>query len=396
MSGKIYPRGGAGAFRGRFRSCGMMPQGNMETGRLLTGHSLSPVLRGDGERRMRTDELDFELPPELIAQEPPPARAASRLMHYRRSDRSVNHLTFSDLPRVLRRGDLLVFNDTRVIPARFVLRKPTGGRVEGLFLGEPSPGKWRVMLRNLGHYAGALSFDAAAEAGADVSAVLGDGEYELRVASDRPAVELLERVGRMPLPPYIRRGKGHDDRDELDRQRYQTVFAREAGAVAAPTAALHFSDELLAELDGAGVGRTFVTLHVGAGTFKPVTAERLEDHLMHAEWYSIGTEAADAVNRAKSQGRRVIAVGTTSARVLESQPAGQPLRARHGETSIFIRPGYEWKHVDALITNFHLPRSTLIALVAAMVGLEEQRRLYRLAIGERYRFFSYGDGMFIE
>jgi S-adenosylmethionine:tRNA ribosyltransferase-isomerase len=345
---------------------------------------------------MRTDELDFDLPPGLIAQEPPPTRAASRLMHYRRADRSVAHLTFSDLPRLLRRGDLLVFNDTRVIPARFVLRKPTGGRVEGLFLAEPSPGKWRVMLKNLGRYDGALAFEAMPGTQAVVSTALGDGEYDLEVSARVPAVELLERVGRMPLPPYIRRAKGQDHRDDVDRERYQTVFAREAGAVAAPTAALHFSDELLAELGRAGVERTFVTLQVGAGTFKPVTVERLDEHVMHSEWYSIGGEAADAVNRAKSQCRRVVAVGTTSARVLESQPAGEPLRAARGETSIFIRPGYEWKHVDALVTNFHLPRSTLIALVAAMVGLEEQRRLYRLAVEERYRFYSYGDGMLVE
>ena len=345
---------------------------------------------------MRTDELDFDLPPELIAQEPPPTRTASRLMRYRRADGSVAHLTFSDLPRVLRRGDLLVFNDTRVIPARFVLRKPTGGRVEGLFLSEPSPGRWRVMLRNLGSYAGPLSLEAAPEMRAGVLAVLGDGEYELELEAGVPAVELLGRVGRMPLPPYIRRAKGRDERDDLDRTRYQTVFAREAGAVAAPTAALHFSDELMGDLDRAGVERTFVTLHVGAGTFKPVTAQRLDDHVMHSECYSIDAAAAEAINRAKSQGRRVIAVGTTSARVLESQPAREPIRARRGETSIFIRPPYEWKHVDALVTNFHLPRSTLIALVAAMAGLEEQRRLYALAIGERYRFFSYGDAMFIE
>jgi S-adenosylmethionine:tRNA ribosyltransferase-isomerase len=345
---------------------------------------------------MRTDELDFHLPAELIAQEPPPTRAASRLMHYRRSDRSVAHLTFSDLPRMLWRGDLLVFNDTRVIPARFVLRKPTGGRVEGLFLSEPSPGRWRVMLRNLGGYAGALAFESAPAVGAEVAAAVGDGEYELEVGAGAPAVELLERIGRMPLPPYIKRGKERDDRDGLDRDRYQTVFAREAGAVAAPTAALHFSDELLAALDAAGVERTFVTLHVGAGTFKPVTAERLDDHVMHSEAYSIDAAAAGVVNRAKAEGRRVIAVGTTSARVLESQPADEPVVARRAETRIFIRPPYEWRHVDALVTNFHLPRSTLIALVAAMVGLEEQRRLYAIAIEQRYRFFSYGDAMLIE
>jgi S-adenosylmethionine:tRNA ribosyltransferase-isomerase len=200
----------------------------------------------------------------------------------------------------------------------------------------------------------------------------------------------------MPLPPYIRRAKGHDERDNLDRDRYQTVFARRPGAVAAPTAARHFSEDLFRRLDESGVQRTFVTLHVGAGTFKPVTTDRLEDHAMHAEAYAIAPEAAEALNRAKAGRRRVIAVGTTSARVLESQPADAPITPHAGETRIFIRPPCAWKRVDGLITNFHLPRSTLIALVAAFTGLDEQRRLYQLAIDHRYRFFSYGDAMFIE
>jgi S-adenosylmethionine:tRNA ribosyltransferase-isomerase len=346
---------------------------------------------------MRTDELDFHLPPGLIAQAPPPERTASRLMHYRRSDRSVEHLTFSDLPRLLRPGDLLVFNDTRVLPARFALRKATGGRVEGLFLSEAGPGHWRVLLKNLGvSRPEPLSFEADAGLTATIVGSIGDGEFELEVNPAEPAATVLARVGRMPLPPYIRRSKERDERDDLDRDRYQTVFAREAGAVAAPTAALHFSDELLSRLDEAGVYRTFVTLHVGIGTFKPVTAERLEDHAMHAETYAIDELAADELNRARAERRRVIAVGTTSARVLESQPADEPFTDRIGETRIFIHPPYAWKHVDALITNFHLPRSTLIALVASLTGLDEQRRLYQLAIDRQYRFFSYGDAMFIE
>jgi S-adenosylmethionine:tRNA ribosyltransferase-isomerase len=346
---------------------------------------------------MRTDDLDFDLPPGLIAQEPPARRSDSRLLHYRRSDRSVAHRKFADLPSLLRPGDLLVFNNARVIPARFTLRKATGGRVEGLFLEGVAPRRWRVLLHNLGpHRGGPLIFEHAPEVSASVTSVAEGGEAEMEVRSDEPAPALLERVGRMPLPPYIKRGKDHDERDELDRSRYQTVFARESGAVAAPTAALHFTDELLAELEARGVERAFVTLHVGMGTFKPVTADRLEDHVMHVEAYSIDAEAADEINLAKPQGRRVIAVGTTSARVLESQPAGRPIVPHTGKTQIFIYPPYAWKHVDALVTNFHLPRSTLIALVAAMVGLDEQRRLYRLAMENRYRFFSYGDVMFIE
>jgi S-adenosylmethionine:tRNA ribosyltransferase-isomerase len=350
---------------------------------------------------MRTDDLDFHLPPELIAQAPPPERTASRLLHYRRSDRSVSHLTFAQLPPLLRPGDLLVFNNTRVIPARFTLRKPTGGRVEGLFLSETSPSHWRVLLRNLGPpRPEPLHLDGAPGLRAHVSASLGEGEYDLSLTAEEgavpPAPEILARVGRMPLPPYIKRNRDHDARDALDRERYQTVFAQAAGAVAAPTAALHFTEALFRELDERGVRRTFVTLHVGVGTFKPVTADRLEEHAMHAEPYTIDDAAAEAINRAKFEGRRVIAVGTTSARVLESQPPDQPIRPTSGTTQIFIYPPYRWRHTDALITNFHLPRSTLIALVAALVGLEEQRRIYQVAIEEKYRFFSYGDAMLVE
>lgn len=345
---------------------------------------------------MRTDELDFELPPELIAQVPPERRSDSRLMHYRRADRSVSHATFSDLPAILRPGDLLVFNDARVIPARFTLRKNTGGRVEALFVDEPAPGRWRVLLKNLGNVSGPLSFADSPDLRADIARHLGAGEYEVSVSPELPAADVLNRIGRMPLPPYIRRDKDHDDRDDLDRSRYQTVFARAPGAVAAPTAALHFSDELLAALDARGIERTLVTLHVGLGTFKPVTADTLETHAMHVERYSIDAPAAEALSRARRENRRIVAVGTTAARVLESQPADGPFTPTSGNTGIFIYPPYRWKHVGALVTNFHLPRSTLIALVAALVGLDEQRRLYQLAIAGRYRFFSYGDGMLIE
>ncbi|HEV8607480.1 MAG TPA: tRNA preQ1(34) S-adenosylmethionine ribosyltransferase-isomerase QueA [Tepidisphaeraceae bacterium] len=345
---------------------------------------------------MRTDELDFELPAELIAQTPTEKRGESRLLHYQRGDRSIAHRRFGELPGLLRRGDLLVFNDARVIPARFTLRKETGGLVDGLFLAEEAEGVWRVMLRNVGM--GAVGKKLAFEddgIGVRILKQVEGGEFVLGVDDRRPAVEILNEVGRMPLPPYIQRSRRNDDRDEEDRRRYQTVYAKTPGAIAAPTAGLHFSEELLAALDEAEVQKAFVTLHVGVGTFKPVAVEELSQHLMHSEAYSIDAEAAEALNRAKSEGRRIIAVGTTAARVLESQ-LDEPLAARSGETSIFIYPPYRWKHVDALITNFHLPRSTLIALVAAMVGLEEQKRIYQTAIRERYRFFSYGDAMFIE
>ena len=345
---------------------------------------------------MRTDDLDFHLPRELVAQAPAPERAASRLLHYRRSDRSIAHRKFADLPSMLRSGDLLVFNDARVVPARFVLHKQTGGRVEGLFLGETTPGEWRVLLKNLGRSDGTLHFADAPNVRARVIERLDAGECRLGVETDEPPLVLLSRLGRMPLPPYIRRDKEHDPRDESDRERYQTVFARVPGAVAAPTAGLHFTGELMGRLDAAGALRTFVTLHVGIGTFRPVTSATLQEHVMHAEAYTLSRETAEALNLAKRDGRRIVAVGTTSARVLESQPAEVPFAERTAQTSIFIYPPYRWRHVDAMITNFHLPRSTLIAMIAALVGLDEQRRIYRVAIDQKYRFFSYGDAMLIE
>ncbi len=347
---------------------------------------------------MRTDELDFHLPPELIAQAPTPDRAASRLMHYRTADRSVAHRTFADLPELLRDGDLLVFNDARVLPARFMLKKESGGKVEALFLAEAGPGEWRVLLRNLGPMKFGMMLRFAGDPGVTASVVAkgAQGEYRIAVSGGEAALVLLSRVGRMPLPPYIKRGRDADERDELDRGRYQTVFARSPGSVAAPTAGLHFTPNLLAALLQRGVCHAYVTLHVGLGTFKPVTAGRLGEHVMHAEAYTIPADAAGALNAAKAEGRRIIAVGTTATRVLESQPANQPFTEKSAETDIFIYPPYRWKHVNAMVTNFHLPRSTLIALVAARVGLDEQRRLYQLAIAEHYRFFSYGDAMFVE
>jgi S-adenosylmethionine:tRNA ribosyltransferase-isomerase len=344
---------------------------------------------------MRTSDLDFDLPPDLIAQEPAADRASSRLLHYTRSDKRVAHRVFSDLPALLRRGDLLVFNDARVLPARFMLRKETGGLVEGLFLHEPAPRRWRVLLRNVGSYRGGLTF-VAEELRATIFEVGAGGEYTLQLDTDEPAPAVLSRVGRMPLPPYIKRDKGHDARDDADRERYQTVYAAVPGAVAAPTAGLHFTPQLLAELEPRGVERTFVTLHVGMGTFKPVEVEELSQHVMHREAYTISPEAADALSRAKRDGRRIVAIGTTAARVLESQPEGAAFAAKSDETGIFIYPPYAWRHVGAMVTNFHLPKSTLIALVAAMVGLDEQRSICREAIERRYRFFSYGDAMFIE
>lgn len=341
---------------------------------------------------MKTEELDFHLPEDLIAQHPTAERSASRLLHFRRQGGIIGHHVFADLPSLLRPGDLLVMNDAKVTPARFFLVKPTGGRVEGLFLSESKGGAWRVLLRNVGRVQELYTFEGAAEVGARIVGSLGKGEFELRVDSTVCAEELLGRVGRMPLPPYIRR-KGEEIAE--DRERYQTVYARKSGSVAAPTAGLHFTPGVLEALSERGIERAFITLDVGLGTFKPVEAEDLEGHRMHVEKYEISLAGAEAINRAKREGRRVIAVGTTATRVLESQPEGE-IRPISGETGIFIKPGYGWKHINGLITNFHLPKSTLIALVAAWVGLEEQRRIYAEAIAERYRFFSYGDSSFLE
>jgi S-adenosylmethionine:tRNA ribosyltransferase-isomerase len=344
---------------------------------------------------MRSDEFDFELPAELIAQTPTEKRGASRLLQYRRADQRILDDAFSNLPALLQPGDLLVFNDAKVLPARFALVKETGGWVEGLFLRETSGGRWRVLLRNVGN-AESLRFAEAPEIAVRVLERGVEGECEIAVESRETAVELLGRIGRMPLPPYIKRGKQGDALDAMDRERYQTVYASASGSVAAPTAGLHFTPKILRELDERGVMRTSVTLHVGMGTFKPLTAETLDAHVMHSENYSISPEAAKALNAAKRERRRIVAVGTTAVRVLESQAAEEPFRACSGSTEIFIYPPYRWGHVGAMITNFHLPRSTLIALVAAWIGLDEQRRVYRHAIEQRYRFFSYGDAMFLE
>jgi S-adenosylmethionine:tRNA ribosyltransferase-isomerase len=347
---------------------------------------------------MRTDELDFDLPGELIAQTPPETRSGSRLLHYVREGGAIHHRVFSDLAELLKPSDVLVFNDSKVIAARFALRKLTGGLIEGLFISESAPGQWAALLRDLGPAikGTSLIFDANPEIRATVLENRGQGEFLLEISDKRPAPDLLATLGRMPLPPYIKRDRVRDRRDELDRERYQTIYAASSGAVAAPTAGLHFNQEVLDRIDARGIERVMVTLHVGIGTFKPIVAERLENHEMHAERFSIDSAAADSLNRAKRDKRRIVAIGTTSARVLESQPADAPFAAGSSSTSIFIYPPNRWKHVGALVTNFHLPRSTLIALVAAMTGLEEQRRIYRKAIAEEYRFFSYGDAMFID
>jgi len=337
---------------------------------------------------MRTDEFDFALPERLIAQHPPERRGASRLLYAH--DGALEDCRFADLLRLSRPGDVLVLNDTRVIKARLFGSKDSGGKVEVLVERVLNEHEALAQVRaSKSPRAGSrllLADELAVE-------VLGrDGEfYHLRFPGEESVFELLERYGSLPLPPYITHAA-----DAEDEQRYQTVFARAAGAVAAPTAGLHFDDAMLQALRAKGVQIAYVTLHVGAGTFQPVRAEYIREHAMHSECYEIPQATVDAIARARNAGGRVIAVGTTSLRALESAAQDGELQAGAGETRIFITPGYRFKVVDMLLTNFHLPKSTLLMLVCAFGGMEQMLAAYRHAVGKEYRFFSYGDAMFIE
>lgn len=337
---------------------------------------------------MRTDQFDFDLPERLIAQHPPERRGASRLLYAH--DGVLEDSRFADLPDLVRPGDVLVLNDTRVIKARLFGCKVSGGKVEVLV----------ERILNEHDVLAQVRASKSPKAGsglllANVLAVevLGrEGEFfRLRFTGDVSVLKLLERYGSLPLPPYITHAA-----DAEDERRYQTVFARKAGAVAAPTAGLHFDDAMLQALRNKGVQIVHVTLHVGAGTFQPVRTEHIRDHVMHSECYEIPQAAVDAVAQARRAGGRVIAVGTTSLRALESAVQSGQLQAGSGETEIFIMPGYQFKIVDVLLTNFHLPRSTLLMLVCAFGGMEQMLAAYRHAVEKEYRFFSYGDAMLIE
>jgi S-adenosylmethionine:tRNA ribosyltransferase-isomerase len=331
---------------------------------------------------------DFPLPPELIAQRPLPERSASRLL---RLDAPAavppwRDLGVGDLPAELAAGDLLVFNDTRVVPARLAARKTTGGAVE-ILLERPLPGSAALVQMR-----GGKSLRAGqplATAGGPVRIVARRGEL-WEIECPVPALEFFTRHGAVPLPPYIER-----EPDAADRERYQSVLARAPGAVAAPTASLHFDAPLLAALAARGIGRATLTLHVGAGTFQPVRSATLEQHRMHPEWFELPPATVAAVRATQAAGGRVIAVGTTVCRALESSAADGELRAGTGDTTLFIRPGYSFRVIDGLLTNFHLPQSTLLMLVAALAGRERLFAAYRHAIEARYRFFSYGDCMLV-
>ncbi len=345
--------------------------------------------------------LDYDLPDRLIAQTPAERRENARLLVVDRRADDFRHARVSDLPDQLRPGDLLVLNDTRVLPARFFLRRHSGGRVEGLFLEECEPGRWTVMLRNAQRCSPGevLHFDIDTEAPWRVTLAGREDAGRWLVAVD-PAADantVLGAVGSAPLPPYIRRSPAESDATRAaDLDRYQTVYARRPGAVAAPTAGLHLSEALLARLASRGVERTFVTLHVGAGTFKPIETDHLSDHRMHVERFDLPVAAAEAIAACRRRGGRVVAVGTTAVRVLEhcAAPDGA-VAPGSGTTDIFLYPPYAPRVVEALLTNFHLPRSTLLALIMAFAGVERTQQAYARAIESDYRFYSFGDAMLI-
>lgn len=339
---------------------------------------------------MKKSDFYFDLPEELIAQTPLERRDASRLLLLDHETGEITHKHFFDLPDYLNPGDCLVLNDSRVLPARLMGNRLTGGAVEVVLLRDLGEGKWECLTRpgrktkpgtDLTFGEGLLK--------ATVTDALDDGNKVLQFHYDGIFLEILDQLGKMPLPPYIKA-------ELQDRERYQTVYSREIGSAAAPTAGLHFTEELLERIRAKGVKVCFVTLHVGLGTFRPVKEENILDHVMHSEYCIIPEETASIINETKAAGGRVIAVGTTSCRTLESftEPNGTVL-AKGGWTDIFIYPGYSFKCIDALVTNFHLPESTLIMLVSALAGREHILHAYETAVHERYRFFSFGDAMFI-
>ncbi|HET8760282.1 MAG TPA: tRNA preQ1(34) S-adenosylmethionine ribosyltransferase-isomerase QueA [Nitrospiria bacterium] len=339
----------------------------------------------------RLDAFDYPDAWAIIADRPAPVRDASRLLVYDRRTGRVDHRRFLDLPEYVLSGDIVVVNDSRVIPARLAgVKVPSGGHIELLLTRREEPGVWRVLVKGKVRPGQRIAFDAGGE-GEFLDP--DDGRARLRLTPDDPA--WLERVGEVPLPPYIAKVRGADAAWAEDRSRYQTVYARADGSVAAPTAGLHFTGAVFDGLARRGASVAAVTLHVGPGTFEPVRAERIADHRMAAEWGEVSPDAARVITRAREAGGRVIAVGTTATRLLETAGAGGALRPYNGETDVFIRPGHRWRVVDALLTNFHLPRSTPLLLAAALCGRAALLELYREAAAEGYRFYSYGDAMLI-
>lgn len=340
---------------------------------------------------MNKSDFDFYLPEELIAQTPLEKRDTSRLLHLDKQTGEIEHKHFYDIKQYLHEGDCLVLNDSRVLPARLIGARPTGGTVELVLLRDLGDNRWECLSRpGRKTKPGQELVFGNGELTAVVEEVTLGGNRIVKFSYEGIFLEILERLGKMPLPPYIK--------EELqDSERYQTVYSKELGSAAAPTAGLHFTNELLAEIADMGVKICYVTLHVGLGTFRPVKADKIEDHEMHSEFCIVPEETAETVNAVKRAGGRVIAVGTTSCRTLESFTTEDgTLQATSGWTNIFIYPGYKFKCIDALITNFHLPESTLIMLVSALAGRENILNAYNTAVKERYRFFSFGDAMMIE
>ena len=340
---------------------------------------------------IKTHDFYYDLPPELIAQTPIARRDASRLLTLNKETGETEHHHFYDLPSFLRPGDCLVLNDSRVLPARLIgHRVPTGGACEVVLLIDRGENTWECLVRpGKKLREGAVISFGEGELTGQIAQVLDNGNRLIRFSYEGIFLEILERLGKMPLPPYIK--------EELqDSERYQTVYSKEIGSAAAPTAGLHFTPELLEKIQAMGVAVCYVTLHVGLGTFRPVKAEEITDHQMHSEYCVISDETAQIINRTKAAGGRVICVGTTSCRTIESFAAEDgTMTERSGWTNIFIYPGYRFKVLDGLVTNFHLPESTLIMLVSALAGREHVLAAYEEAVREKYRFFSFGDAMFI-
>lgn len=337
----------------------------------------------------KKSDFYYELPPELIAQTPAEPRDSSRLLVYNRAEDKIEHRIFRDVCDYLRRGDVLVINNTKVLPARMYARTEHGGAVEILLLKRLDKDRWEVLAKPGKKCAVGKSFTISDELSFTVEGVTDSGERIVRFSYEGVFENILDKVGSMPLPPYIKQKL-------QDKNRYQTVYAKTDGSAAAPTAGLHFTPELLEKIKSMGVEIAEVLLHVGLGTFRPVKEDIITDHKMHSEYYEVSPQSAEIINRAKAEGRRIVAVGTTSVRTLESATNDEGvISPGHGNTQIFIYPPYKFKCVDALITNFHLPESTLIMLVSALMGREKTLEIYNTAVEERYRFFSFGDAMMI-
>lgn len=338
---------------------------------------------------VNTSDFDFRLPEELIAQEPLPEREKSRLLVYERCTGLIRHLHFEDIVDFFTYKDLMLFNDTRVFPARLYGRKESGGQVEVLLVREKGDDLWEALIKV--SRPPAVGRNLLLDGGIEATVVeKKDGKIVIQLRAEDNVREAIEKHGVTPLPPYIRR-----EAVKSDKERYQTIFAKRNGAVAAPTAGLHFSEKIMQKLKNRGIRTETITLHVGPGTFQPVKVEKIEDHKMHEEYFEIREEVAAEINSVKKKGGRIVAVGSTVVRAIESSSCGGKVLPKADRTDIFINPGYNFKIVDAMVTNFHLPRSTLLMLVSAFTGVSELKDIYREAVVEKYRFFSYGDAMLI-